>query len=86
MFIAAIGFDKSVIFDEVLRGVVLSAIESALLLMWLFRATALTTSGRQLSYTVARRFMEKMLLPPFKALQTSGWAIFKFHSEMTKIP
>jgi len=80
LFFTAVSFDRSIISDVAVKCAVLSAIETAMMLVTLFRAEALTPAGRMMLYTVARRFMEKMLLAPFKNLQVSGWALFKFHS------
>ena len=80
MFFTAVSFDRSIIADVAVKFAVLSAIETAMMLVTLFRAEALTPAGRMMLYTVAKRFMEKMLLAPFKGLQASGWALFKFHS------
>lgn len=81
MFHCAIGFDGAVIPQQALRFAVLSAIEAAMVMMFLFRAEALTPAGRMAVFAAVKRFMGKMLQAPFKALQQSNWAIFKFHSE-----
>jgi hypothetical protein len=52
-----------------------------MVMMFLFRAEALTPAGRMAVFAAVKRFMGKMLQAPFKALQQSNWAIFKFHSE-----
>ena len=78
LFVAAIGLDKEIIPDDVIRRGVLDACETAAYLAHLLRAEALPTARSVQLYEEGRRFLSVLCSAEFRRRQVSQFAIPKF--------